>query len=330
MAAVLAILFSVLGMILSLGVLVAITLPFAGVLIRFRANYTPKTGALRLDGEDGMGSHASPDTSLSYFGMMARVYRIEGWTGLYKGLMPSIISGLVASVIVIPLTLVLALRVKVGPHGRVDFPDRTSADMWVLTGALSIIPALLLVPFTIVTNRAITTPHKLAAFDARAALRVLLSPSERAQPLRLYLAPGVALASVLEVLITLALSLLCTAVAPRVPLGAALGGGVPLFLLTVALLTPLQVLAARLTLQRRGPAPDATDALDATPTYAEEVVEFRTEAEPYTGLLDCGRKIVAEEGWGVLTRAWWLTALTVLLTLPALLSPGDTLPPSFF
>ncbi|KAJ7090417.1 hypothetical protein B0H15DRAFT_979967 [Mycena belliarum] len=34
--------------------------------------------------------------------------------------------------------------------------------------------------------------------------------------------------------------------------------------------------AARLTLQRRGPA------LDAVPTYAEEIVEFHTEAEPYT------------------------------------------------
>lgn len=62
-------------------------MPFLGVLIRFRANYTPKIGLVRLDDEGGVG--ASPSTSdadLSYFGMMKRVHRVEGWTGLYKGI----------------------------------------------------------------------------------------------------------------------------------------------------------------------------------------------------------------------------------------------------
>jgi hypothetical protein len=58
--------------------------------------------------------------------------------------------------------------------------------------------------------------------------------------------------------------------------------------------------------------------------YAEPVMHFRTEEVPYTGLLDCGRKIVAEEGWGVLARAWWLTVLGMVLSLgtPVLLRWG--------
>jgi hypothetical protein len=44
-------------------------------------------------------------------------------------------------------------------------------------------------------------------------------------------------------------------------------------------------------------------------------MHFRTEEVPYTGLLVCGRKIVAEEGWGVLARAWWLTVIRMVLSL---------------
>ena len=36
---------------------------------------------------------------------------------------------------------------------------------------------------------------------------------------------------------------------------------------------------------------------------------LRTEQEPYTGLIDCGKKIVEEEGWGALYHAWWWTML---------------------
>jgi endo-1,4-beta-mannosidase len=61
-------------------------MPFVGVLVRYRANYTPKAGAVRLDDEPGLPGNLTSDASLSYFGMMQRVYRIEGWGGLYKGL----------------------------------------------------------------------------------------------------------------------------------------------------------------------------------------------------------------------------------------------------
>lgn len=34
---------------------------------------------------------------------------------------------------------------------------------------------------------------------------------------------------------------------------------------------------------------------------------LRTEREPYIGLVDCAKRIMDEEGWGALYRAWWLT-----------------------
>ena len=34
---------------------------------------------------------------------------------------------------------------------------------------------------------------------------------------------------------------------------------------------------------------------------------LRTEREPYTGLADCAKRIIDEEGWSALYRAWWLT-----------------------
>jgi hypothetical protein len=169
----------------------------------------------------------------------------------------------------------------------------------------------------------ITTPHKLAAFDSRTALRVLLSPAERAQPLRLYLAPGVAFALVLQSLVSPALTLLRQLTAP-LPLGASLGGALPVIVLATALLTPLDVMATRLTLQRRGP--DAPDAFEAPPVYsAEPVMDFRgAEEAPYTSLVDCARKMVDEEGWRVLARAWWLTALGMLLGAGAMvMTPPD-------
>ncbi|KAJ6589707.1 hypothetical protein B0H19DRAFT_1367922 [Mycena capillaripes] len=261
-----------------------IAVPFAGVLVRYRANSTPKTGQIRLDDEAEPAGARSSDVSLGYFGMMKRVRRIEGWAGLYRGTMPSIIA--------------------------------------ICIALLSVIRGVVLIPMLIVVNRAITTPHKLSAFGARTALRVLLSPAERTQPLRLYVAPGVALAVVLEALILTSSNVLRDAVPLPLP------SVIPVLLFTTALVTPLQVMRTRLTLQPRGggpetPAPEpALDAADAVtipvPVYSAELMEFRTDKAPYTGLLDCARKIVDEEGWTVLMRAWWLTGV---LIGPLLLPP---------
>jgi hypothetical protein len=96
---------SLLFLLLSLALSLAIVVPLTGGLVRFRANYNPK--GLQLDAEGGAQPHTGPVVS-TFFGMLKRVYRIEvsvirfqyfwsklppllqGWAGLYKGLsMPS-------------------------------------------------------------------------------------------------------------------------------------------------------------------------------------------------------------------------------------------------
>ncbi|KAJ6623652.1 mitochondrial carrier domain-containing protein [Mycena sp. CBHHK59/15] len=300
-------------MIVIQGLVLGITIPFMGVLIRYRANYSPKR--LQLAADDGAPTltdhdeHGSPN---SYLGMMKRVYNIEGWSGLYKGIMPSFISSFIAAVAVIPIAVFLALDHRVLPGGRVSMHRDPQADtmLWTILGfALSVLPVLLLIPMQIITNRAITTTHKLHPFAPKAALRVLLSPAERAHPLTLYLAPGVALAETLQGLILPALRLLRLVARPHLHLSTLplLSAALPITLLAAALLTPLQVMATRLMLQRHGAAPDAE--ADTPPAYAD-VMEFRgTQEAPYTGLLDCGRQIVREEGWRVLFRAYWITLL---------------------
>jgi hypothetical protein len=52
----------------------------------------------------------------------------------------------------------------------------------------------------------------------------------------------------------------------------------------------------------------------ATSADAHNIFRLRSETDPYIGLVDCGKKIADEEGWGALYRAWWLTGLGVLLT----------------
>ncbi|KAJ6536360.1 hypothetical protein B0H19DRAFT_1183281 [Mycena capillaripes] len=327
-----------LRLISSLGLVCIITMPFVGVLVRYRANYTPKQGAVRLSLEDEAGDASPSDSkkSLSYFGMMRRVYRIEGWAGLYKGLMPSILTGLIALVVDVPISVVLSF-----------YPPRqfgliaTVVIRWTVGFALAALAAVVLVPMQIITNRAITTPYKLPAFSTLPALRILLSPAECAEPLRLYLTPGVALAAALSALVNPALLILRDIAVYSAPRGPVLGATIPTTLLLIAFMTPLQVLTARLTLQRRGPetplpvstiSPPSSDTLpaDADPaatvphTYsAEPVMHFRpTDESPYTSLLDCARKVIAEEGWGVLARAWWLTAIGMLLPLaPVLTAP---------
>ncbi|KAJ7343805.1 hypothetical protein DFH08DRAFT_810353 [Mycena albidolilacea] len=297
-----ALLFILLGIpvdLLSFCFLFGITIPFAGVLVRYRANYTPKAAAVRLDDEPGVPSTLTSDASLSYFGMMKRVYHIEGLGGFYKGLVPSIVS--TVAMVGITISVIHAIfQIMPNNDGPLD-------PLWSF--ARSVLVALLLVPAEIIINRAITTSHKLTIFHARKALHLLLSPAERAQPLRLYLAPGVAFASLLQGLVFPALSVLRQVAEHSLPPGAFLGGALPFMLLAVGILTPLKVMTARLTLQRRGPETLEPLASDAPSVYAERVMHFRTEEAPYTSLLDCGRKMVAEEGWSVLARTWWLTAL---------------------
>ncbi|KAJ6537379.1 hypothetical protein DFH09DRAFT_1178101 [Mycena vulgaris] len=293
---------AVIPMILPFGLYLGISMPFVGALVRYRTNYTPKSGAVHLDREDGLAATPSSH-SISYLGMMKRVHRIEGWAGLYKGTMPSIITSLIVVVVIFPINILITLGYRILPDGDIS--------LWVISFALSTIHVLVLIPMQIITNRAITTPHRLATFNAPAGLRILLSPAERTQPSSLYLAPGVALAAVLEGLVGPALALLYVLAVPHLPRFPGVVSTALVIALAIAIVTPLQVIRARLTLQRLGP-----ETNDEPPAYAaEEVMDFRAHAAPYTGLVDCARTIVREEGARSLFRAWWLTAFLILLPM---------------
>ena len=58
----------------SLALTLTVIVPFTGVLVRFRANYNPKS--LHLDTEGGVVPHTGPVVT-SYIAMFGRVYRIE-------------------------------------------------------------------------------------------------------------------------------------------------------------------------------------------------------------------------------------------------------------
>jgi hypothetical protein len=147
----------------------------------------------------------------------------------------------------------------------------------------------------------------------------LLSPAERAQPVRLYFTPGVALSEVLQGLVSPTISILLQFVpglylSHRLPL---LVAALPVIALATAMLTPLQVMGTRLTLQRLDATPEVP-ADTAPPMYSEEeVMEFRTQQAPYTSLFNCGKQMMEEEGVRVLFRAWWVTPLFILLSASA-------------
>jgi len=247
--------------------------------------------------------------------------------------MPSMISGLVTIVVISPFLVLMAIQAET-PNG-----EKPVVVPWGPAFAVSIIPGLLIFPLQIVANRAITTPHKLGSFAPSAALRVLLSPAERAQPLRLYLTPGVAFATLLEGLLgpfTILIDrLLGTGIFLQHHTLSLVGATVVTTLVATLFLTPLEVVATRLTLQRLGDedtsVPSTVDESEFI-ALVEPVVDVRgVQEKRYTGLIDAGRAIVREEGVKVLFRAWWLT--TLLLVGPvigAVLVPAKVeVPPAF-
>jgi len=48
----------------------------------------------------------------------------------------------------------------------------------------------------------------------------------------------------------------------------------------------------------------------ASNTDSDTFLRFREE--PYTGLIDCGKKIAQEEGWTALFRLWWIDAILLI------------------
>jgi len=101
--------------------------------------------------------------------------------------------------------------------------------------------------------------------------------------------------------------------------------------LSRVVLTPLEVIVVRLSVQRNHGLPEHTPLIsqdvndgEGVTGAGEDVIWYvhcdfsfsfipldgyslRTGREPYGGLIDCAKKIIDEEGWSALYRAWWLS-----------------------
>jgi hypothetical protein len=95
-------------------------------------------------------------------------------------------------------------------------------------------------------------------------------------------------------------------------------------LISTGLLTPLEVMGTRLAIQRNHASAEYNSVSQEVDGDAEDVAEFsgveedviglRNEEDPYVGIVDCAKRIVDEEGWSTLYRAWWITLLGTLLS----------------
>jgi len=256
--------------------------------------------------------------------MLVRVYKIEGWPGLYKGLMPTLLSTLIVTVFLLLFLSDSNLR-----HGTYSTPSTGVLG----TLAYSLFNMLISLPQTIITDRAITTPHKLPYFSAIYSLRILLTPTERRRPWILYLTPGLLAAQVSHIAyVVLGLRTVRHLILPELAQpGLPPRENIPVvrliifFVLSLAstvVLAPLEVISIRLAIQRNHAAPEFNSIaqeedgdVEETVEYAgvdEDVIGLRTEREPYIGLVDCAKRIIDEEGWVALYRAWWLTMLGCL------------------
>ncbi|KAJ7188173.1 hypothetical protein C8R46DRAFT_1053911 [Mycena filopes] len=300
----------------SLALSLVIVVPLTGVLVRFRANYTPR--GLALDNEGSAVPHTGPVVN-SYFGMFRRVWQIEGAAGLYKGLMPTFLAALAISLVILTFMDTSSPR-----HGQYRAPVAGILGTFFYSISMMIFS----LPITIITYRAITTPHKLPYFQPAKSLRVLLTPTERRRPWIIYTTPGLFLTQCLHVAyVTLCLSPLHRILVPMheegvsypqlSPVKLALYFVVVIF--SAGILTPLEVMATRLAIQRNQASAEYNSVSQEVDGDAEDVPEFagaeedviglRTEADPYMGFLDCGKTIINEEGFRALYRAWWITLL---------------------
>jgi len=308
----------------SLAISLGIVVPLSGVLVRFRANYTPR--GLALDPEGSAVPHTGPVVS-SYFGMFRRVWDIEGFQGLYKGLMPTLITA---------LTVSLAILTFMDSPGHRHSSYRAPSSGILGTFIYSILMMLISLPSAIITYRAVTTPHKLPYFGLMKSLRVLLTPTERRRPWIIYMTPGLLASQCLHVAyVTLVLAPLHRLLVPISESGA---GGVAfpelspvrlsiyfmVVIVSAAVLTPLEVMSTRLAIQRNQASAEYNSVSQEVDGDAEEVAEYagadedviglRTEAEPYMGIVDCAKTIINEEGFRALYRAWWITLLGGLVS----------------
>ncbi|XAO23179.1 hypothetical protein I312_101957 [Cryptococcus bacillisporus CA1280] len=294
----------------ALALSVAITLPFTGALVRWRANYNPI--AVGLDQESRVGP-----TLTSLFGTMKRIKRLEGWQGMWKGMYPTLLYSTLLSVLSIIFVGGSATK---GPKNSYSVPEAGGISMAIFSMLLAIIS----LPMTIIINRAIITPYKLPN-SAKGSLRILLTPLERSKPYTLYMTPGLLATTLTHVVCATLLArtmriffLGISSVTDDETVRNIAWWRWILYLIWQCLstfwFTPLEVIATRLSVQPNNSG-DALSTEEEAPEgisfcgAGEDVIGLRPSTEPYLGMVDCARKIIEEEGWASLYRGFLFTML---------------------
>jgi len=303
---------------LIIGISILIGIPIYGIVLRYRVNHTPRVVALADDVPED-DPHANQNATVaqpahSLLEVIKRVWHIEGVAGFYKGTVPIVISGILGS-----------WGTLLGEVFGYWFLDR---GRW-MTSWLGVLYVTLWSPFylaiailqDIIVNRAIITPYKLGWLNPGITLRTLLTPYERAQPFRLFLTPALAISEILAfeplILITTLRSRLRSwdLRHPIDTLTLPLGLYLVFLLFSVVILAPLDVLKARASVQRNHPineegvtVPAGPEEVQGLAQYADgDVIGFRDEGLPYKSTRDALVKLVMEEGWYALYRAYYVT-----------------------
>ncbi|KAH7921071.1 hypothetical protein BV22DRAFT_1132592 [Leucogyrophana mollusca] len=317
--------------------------PLTGVLVRWRANYNARPSE---------NSAAHPAHRLSYFGTLMKVSSIE--VSLDPAYVRHIMVYNETIIFAGSGRLELMQRPAVPTLAVMEFWELLGLGNIVVVAYLhylefylsEIVPIAMIcilriavtVPQCIFTNRAITTQQELPYLSLRKALKALLTPSERRRPYLLYLTPGLVAAHFAWTMFIVIASLIRHFVfhvrffrmAQR---ENTLQTGLVILVWTIAMalnvlvLTPLEVAIVRLSIQGQ---PDEFEpvAYSLLPVEGEledggspeassgpKVIQLRGKEVPYTGFVDCMRRILEEEGWMVLYRGWWVTAFRGILLL---------------
>ncbi|EUC61592.1 carrier protein [Rhizoctonia solani AG-3 Rhs1AP] len=308
---------------IALGIFIIV--PISGAIVRLRASYSPK--GLQLDqGDDtNESSHVTPEASvgpavISLFNVVYRTYRLEGWPGFYKGFMPAFVSTVLYTLWAI---LTIPQHPQYIPRCSMHAPA-TDISRALLYGFGTLVVSI---PYEILFNRAVCTPHRLPWFKPMQALRIILTPYEIRKPWMLYFTPGLLhySKSHCQLLIMSQLRNLSS------PIGSGEQNWRTKFLsrsqieilflfiiCSTVILCPLEVFATRLSIQRNQSKvhPTTDNTVEPPVEYIgeeEDVITLRSEEDPYTGLVDCAQRMVREEGVGSVFRAWWLTMIGVTL-----------------
>ncbi|TFK72946.1 hypothetical protein BDN72DRAFT_270773 [Pluteus cervinus] len=279
--------------------------PITNVIVRFRADYTPRRVQLAV--ESGEEASVGNMGVQSVFGLIKRIYTIEGIKGFFKGYVPTAAVSLIGFLFA---AFFLGID-SVQPAPRQDsWPEISPLANLIICFTLTFLG----LPLTVITYRAITTPYNLPWFNISKGYLTLLSPTEARKPWLLWFTPGLFAASFARnILYLFGLVPLHRLLLPGGPEAERRAEHVSLFILavliTTAISTPLEVMETRVAIQRNHSGPIVAQTIDVPNSGSEEVIGYRSEDDTFKSLLDTGDRISREEGWYILYRAWWFTLI---------------------